>query len=126
MEVPLNTSAITQLLTLLYAGKRTIRVVKVLKEDEMNQRINVPELIDQIDELTKEEFLRVLKSGENFNVTMLDEAVCGSCVGGYRVIKTSSLQRDRVRCRVCSAKGKVLKEVDFSITLLMGFVTYRC
>ena len=38
------------------SGKRTIRVVKVLKEDEMNQRINVPELIDQIDELTKEEF----------------------------------------------------------------------
>ena len=97
------------------SGKRTIRVVKVLREDEMNQRINVPELIDQIDELTKEEFLRVLKSGENFNVTMLDEVVCGSCVGGYRVIKTSSLQRDRIRCRVCSAKGKVLKEVDFSI-----------
>ena len=46
---------------------------------------------------------------------MLDEVVCESCVGGYRVIKTSSLQRDRVRCRVCSAKGRALKEVDFSI-----------
>ena len=97
------------------SGKRTIRTVKVLKETDIQKRIIIPELIDGKGELNKQEFLNILKNGENFQVKMEDEVECGNCVGGYRVIKTSSLQRDRVRCGTCQAKGKVLKEVDFNI-----------
>ena len=97
------------------SGKRTIRTVKILKETDIQKRIVIPELIDGKGELNKQEFVNILKNGENFQVKMEDEVECGNCVGGYRVIKTSSLQRDRVRCGTCQAKGKVLKEVDFNI-----------
>lgn len=97
------------------SSKRTIRTVKILKETDIQKRIVIPELIDGKGELNKQEFVNILKNGENFQVKMEDEVECGNCVGGYRVIKTSSLQRDRVRCGTCQAKGKVLKEVDFNI-----------
>ena len=78
-------------------------------------KIEIPNLVKQIDSFTKKEFLGHLKQGNSYHVVTNDLLDCGSCSGGYRIKKISSLQRERVTCSVCRGKGKVTKKVSFQI-----------
>jgi hypothetical protein len=96
-------------------GKASVRELIELLPNEENMKIEIPNLVKQIDSFTKKEFLSHLKQGNSYHVVTNDLLDCGSCSGGYRIKKISSLQRERVTCSVCRGKGKVTKKVSFQI-----------
>lgn len=96
-------------------GKATVRELIELLPNPENMKIEIPELVEQIDSITKKEFLSHLKQGNSYNVITNDLLDCGKCSGGYVSKKISSLRRDRVTCSVCNGKGKVTKKVSIQI-----------
>ena len=100
----------------LQSGKRTIRLYNVLEKALLiDSEIVIPDGLISEEGFTKEAFLSSLKSGGIFETNMPDEYDCSACSGGYIVIETSSLGRDRLRCKNCQGRGKINTQVNFRI-----------
>lgn len=100
----------------LRTGKRTIRLYNILEKSLLLEpEVVVPSEFISESGFTKETFLTSLKSGGIFKTKITDEFSCSECTGGYVVIKTSSLGRDRKKCKHCQGKGKINTTVLFHI-----------
>ena len=100
----------------LLTGKRTIRLYDISDEPLLlESEVDIPNEFSSGESFTKETFLTSLKSGGIFKTKMMDEFSCSKCTGGYVVIETSSLGRDRKKCKNCQGKGKINTAVVFHI-----------
>lgn len=100
----------------LLTGKRTIRLYNISdKPLLLESEVDIPIKFSSSEGFTKETFLTSLKSGGIFKTKMMDEFSCSKCTGGYVVIETSSLGRDRKKCKNCQGKGKINTAVLFHI-----------